>query len=494
METGSAGLATTSVSKGFDFASGDILCSDEDYANRERSTRSHSDPAIGSNSEKEFHKNKMTRSSMLPTLAYHPPQGSLSQDAIDAVEMSVKKHTDNLMRFLEGISSRLSQLELYCYNLEKSVTEIHSDLVHDHEDADSKLKSFEKHLHEVHRSVEILIEKQELVESQDEQAKLQFARKESATVTKSSSQQHEERTPRQHSSCDAKQNNNNSLDFNGEQLLLAPPHQYQVPITQIQHIPPRISPQAISPHSQGYYLTPPSPPNQQLLQLAQGQYMPTTDSHSQKHTIMPPHPSLQTQSNQTSHAQSAPPYQQQLLPHQKHIPYPPSQPTPSPEIVPYNIPFSGSPQTSHNHPEGMLYGSRPGQQLHAPANQHLEPAFGGPGEGYGISHVMYEGGGEGEGRGHRPPQQSHHAFQQGSYLPPQLPSGNANVMVRHPRQMTHNFLHKELVEKVVSMGYMADQVINAIQRLEGSGQAVDFNVVLDQLNGPSSGGGSHKLW
>ncbi|KAL1359472.1 hypothetical protein AAHE18_04G110100 [Arachis hypogaea] len=60
----------------------------------------------------------------------------------------MKKYADNLMRFLEGISSRLSQLELYCYNLNKSIGEMRSDLNRDHGGQDLKLKALEKHLQE----------------------------------------------------------------------------------------------------------------------------------------------------------------------------------------------------------------------------------------------------------------------------------------------------------------------------------------------------------
>lgn len=87
---------------------------------------------------------------MSPSSAYNSPQEeSSNQEMVNIVERTVKKHTDNLMRFLEGISSRLSQLELYCYNLDKSIGEMRSDLVRDHEDANSKLKSLEKHIQEV---------------------------------------------------------------------------------------------------------------------------------------------------------------------------------------------------------------------------------------------------------------------------------------------------------------------------------------------------------
>ena len=88
-------------------------------------------------------------STVFPGAAYGQPDDSINQDVITTVENSMKKHSDNLLRFLEGISSRLSQLELYCYNLDKSVGEMRSDLARDHEEAESKLKSIEKHVQEV---------------------------------------------------------------------------------------------------------------------------------------------------------------------------------------------------------------------------------------------------------------------------------------------------------------------------------------------------------
>ena len=87
--------------------------------------------------------------SIFPPNAYSQPEDSFSLDVTATIEKTMKKYTDNLMRFLEGLSSRLSQLELYCYNLDKSIGEMRSDLVRDHGDADSKLKSIEKHLQEV---------------------------------------------------------------------------------------------------------------------------------------------------------------------------------------------------------------------------------------------------------------------------------------------------------------------------------------------------------
>lgn len=96
----------------------------------------------------DFHKSRLARP-IYAAPAHSQPEDSLNQDMVAIVERSMKKYVDNLMRFLEGISSRLSQLELYCYNLDKSIGEMRSELNRDHGDADAKLKSLEKHLQEV---------------------------------------------------------------------------------------------------------------------------------------------------------------------------------------------------------------------------------------------------------------------------------------------------------------------------------------------------------
>lgn len=103
----------------------------------------------------DFQKNRISRSAMFPSV-YNQPEDSFGQDVIATVEKSMKKYSDNLMRFLEGISSRLSQLELYCYNLDKSIGEMRSELGRDHGEADSKLKSLEKHLQEVSHNFKCL--------------------------------------------------------------------------------------------------------------------------------------------------------------------------------------------------------------------------------------------------------------------------------------------------------------------------------------------------
>ncbi|KAF5950163.1 hypothetical protein HYC85_012156 [Camellia sinensis] len=523
MASGSSGH-NNSASKGFDFATDDILCSYEDYGNQDSSNGTHSDPVIGSNSAKEFHKSRMARSSMFPAPAYGPPGDSFNEEVISTVEKSMKKYTDNLMRFLEGISSRLSQLELYCYNLDKSIGEMRSDLVRDHGEADLKLKSLDKHLQE------ILRDKQELAEAQKELAKLQLAQKESSSA--SHSQQNEDRaTP---PASDPKRTDN-TPDM---QLALALPHQVAPqpplptrPVEQQQPMPPP-PPQSVS-QSQAYYLpsaqiqNPPGP-----AQLSQTQYLPSDSPYRtpqmQDMSRVAPQPA-QTQVNQAPQVHQLPQYQQQWA--QQVTPPPPSS-MQQPQIRPMSttyppyltestckpVPTRDAPKQHANarsHVEPMPYGyGGPGrtvqQQQQQPPPQQLKSSFGvQPNDGYttsgtrptlspGNAYMMYEG--EAGRAHHPPPPQQHPHFPQGGGYPPasvplQGPQPNAgpNLMGRPP-QFMRNHPYNELIDKLVSMGYRGDHVASVIQRLEESGQPVDFNTVLDRLNGHSSAGGSQRGW
>ncbi|KAI3465764.1 hypothetical protein Pfo_022427 [Paulownia fortunei] len=536
MASGSSGRSTNSGSKAFDFGSDDILCSYEDYGTQDANNGTHSDPSLAANSAKEFHKSRMARSSVFPAATYSPPEeSSFNQDVISTVENTMKKYTDNLMRFLEGISSRLSQLELYCYNLDKSIGEMRSDLVRDHGESESKLKSLEKHIQEVHRSVQILRDKQELADAQKELAKLQLAQKESSSA--SNTQQNEDRTSIPAS--EAKKNENSS-DVHDQQLALALPHQVApqpcLPVRPIDHQqtamahPSSMPSQSMAP-VHAYYLPPPqtttiTAPSQQ----SQTQYLPT-QSQVQDHSRMAP-PPPQSQVNQSPHVQSVPPYPQQW-PQQLQLPIqPPQQPIMQPQIrnssqmvysnylpsqsnqspaemapnsMPMQVPFVGASQPGSAGPEAISYGfgtaGRPIQPQ--PPTQHHTTGYGAQsGDGYvpsgprpplppGNAYMMFDGEG---GRTHHPPPQPH--FQQSAYPPTSFPLQNpqrgpsANMVVPHSMR-SHPY--NELIEKLVGMGYRGDHIAGIIQRLEESGQTIDFNSVLDRLNGQSSAG-SQRGW
>ncbi|KAK7263661.1 hypothetical protein RJT34_31255 [Clitoria ternatea] len=526
MASGSSGRSN-SASKGFDFASDDILCSYDDFANRDSSSNgNHSDPAIAPNSTKDFHKSRVART-MFPATTYNPPEDSLNQDVIATVEKSMKKYADNLMRFLEGISSRLSQLELYCYNLDKSIGEMRSDLNRDHGEQDSRLKSLEKHLQEVHRSVQILRDKQELAETQKELAKLQLAQKESSSS--SHSQSNEERsTP---STTDTKKTDNTS-DANNQHLALALPHQVAQPppaAPQTQAHAPNVTQ---TPQQPPYYMPPTPLPNPAVAQHPQNQYLPSDQQYRTSQVVAPqPTPSQVTPSpvqqfSQYQQPQQQQQQQQQQWPQQVQAPqppqmqsqlrppsptvYPPYQPSqqtnPSPaetlpNSMPMQMPYSGVPPPGSGRADTIPYGysssgrpvpqqpppqqmktSFPAQQseMYGPTGTHaaLPP---------GSAYMMYDGEG---GITHHAPQPPH--FAQPGYPPTSAslpnPSGH-NLMVRNPSQsqFVRNHPYNELIEKLVNMGFRGDHVASVIQRMEESGQPIDFNSVLDRLNVPRRG-------
>ncbi|CAL0303895.1 unnamed protein product [Lupinus luteus] len=519
MASGSTGRSN-SASKGFDFASDDILCSYEDYGNNRDSNSNGNliDPS------KDFHKSRMTRTSVFPGHAYNPPEDSLHQDVIATVDKSMKKYADNLMRFLEGISSRLSQLELYCYNLEKSIGEMRSDLNRDHGEQDSKLKSLEKHIQEVHRSVQILRDKQELAETQKELAKLQLAQKDSSSS--SLSQSNAERSLP--STTDPKKTDNAS-DANNQHLALALPHQIAS-----QQQPSAQPPQAPAPNvtqatQQPSYYMPPTPvPNPQAVPQTppQNQYLPSDQQYRAVPQATPPSqvtpsPPMQ-QFSQYQHPQQQQQWPQQVQPPQPQ-PQPPSmqQPQMRPpstvyasyqpsqatsqaptETLPNSMPYSGVPPQGNNRADAMLYGHGGGSGRTVPQQQpplqQMKGSFPAQqGDMYGHpagAYMMYDGDG---GRTHHTPQQQPPHYAQPGYPPTSAALQNPNLVVRNPNQTQYvrNHPYNELIEKMVSMGFRGDHVVNVIQRMEESGQPIDFNSVLDRLNvhgsvGPQRGGWS----
>ena len=409
---------------------------------------------------------------------------------------------------------------------------------------------------QVHRSVQILRDKQELAETQKELAKLQLAHKESSSS--SHSQSSEEKTSA--TAADPKKTDNTSDAHN--QLALALPHQV-APQQQPVAPPPQAPPQNLT-QQQSYYLPPaqlPNPPAQtHQTQHTHSQY-PTSDSQYRTPQLqdisrVAPQPT-QSQVNQTPPVQQFPQYQQQWpqqlpqqpqqpsmqlpqqpqqpsmqLPQQPQQPsmqpqirppsttvyssYPPSQPTnPSPpemlpSSMPMQVPFPGMPQPVSSRVDAMPYGysgaGRTVPQQQQPPQQ-IKGTFGPqPGDGYaaagtqpalppGSAYMMYDS----EGRSHHPPQPPH--YTQGGYPPTTVshqnpqPTTGPNLMVRNPShsQFFRNHPYSELIEKLVSMGFRGDHVASVIQRMEESGQPVDFNSVLDRLNVHSSGG-SQRGW
>ncbi|KAL5226547.1 hypothetical protein ABZP36_014812 [Zizania latifolia] len=338
-------------SRSFDFGADDVLCSYDDFAASSEPKRP--DPA----DKQDFHDSRFGR----PFGKSYEQESYGKEDVLFAVEKCMKKYADNLLRSLEGITSRLSQLEIYCYKLERSIGELRSDVLR--AETDQRLKSLEKHLHEVHRSIQILRDKQELAEAQKELAKFQ--------LTHDTSKKKEDvPTP----SFPEQKTLEEKADTTGQQLAIVLPHQVNSPA----HAP-RASepvqqysdqtvqqPSSAVPHQDRYVLSQAIVyyPQRQApgIQDTQGQqvqpevqYLPvrppaTQDVHSHASAQQP------QEANQTQ-PQSFPPYQQQW--HQQS-----SQSAPAPVAQPqqtFSQPFP-TPVQQPQLPNTQRYPPQPVQQ------------------------------------------------------------------------------------------------------------------------------------
>ncbi|CAO2170957.1 unnamed protein product [Urochloa humidicola] len=92
-----------------------------------------------------------------------------------AVEECMRKQADALLHALDGIGGRLSQLELYCYKLERSIGELRSDVMDYHGESTANFRCIDKNIRQVHKAVQILQDRQDLAETPNELSKLQIA-------------------------------------------------------------------------------------------------------------------------------------------------------------------------------------------------------------------------------------------------------------------------------------------------------------------------------
>ena len=75
---------------------------------------------------------------------YYPKEAVMA-----AVEECMRKQAEGLLHSLEGIGGRLSQLELYCYKLERSIGELRSDVMDYHSEATVNFRCLDKNIRQV---------------------------------------------------------------------------------------------------------------------------------------------------------------------------------------------------------------------------------------------------------------------------------------------------------------------------------------------------------
>ncbi|WOL20606.1 pollen-specific leucine-rich repeat extensin-like protein 3 isoform X3 [Canna indica] len=516
---GSSGRGAASGSRSFDFGADDILCSYDDFSAK--------DPSIGKRSDppgKDLHESRMGR----PLVSIYEQEDYSREGVISSVDKCMKKYADNLLRTLDGISGRLSQLEITCHKLDRSVCELRADFIQDQSEKDMKFKSLEKQLHEVHRSVQILRDKQELAETHKELAKLQLAQKESTeknenAVVRSVS----EPNGLAEKSDTANQQMTLSLPRQSTTTAVLPAATSQ-PIQSykevpIQHQAPNIQQDQITMNQVGnyyaqhqtmpqdqrsqpvqtelHYMQPRTQLQDRPIQVPPSQHQPSSFPQYQQH--LPPQPDQQLPQQPTSQAQIRP----QTPP--SYPPYPSQPVNPSPETYPSSMPMqipnpTTIPQPGGMRPDGLPFGyggtgssvSQP--PLHHSMQQPIPPpvsqgSFGPPqlGKGGYITAAPYPQQLQNM-PGYNAPYNYPSSNLPGARNQPMPPPGSSAAHHYDP-QFIRNHPYGEMIEKAIGMGFDRNQVINVVQRMVESGQPMDFNSLLDRLNGHASGA-SARAW
>ncbi|KAG0462530.1 hypothetical protein HPP92_021006 [Vanilla planifolia] len=500
MASGGSSKRSISESRSFDFGSDDILCAYGDYASQQ------DQPSNGKRLDVST-KDPHDRVGRALDNYYGLPEGLPREDVISVVEKCMKKYADNLMRQMEGISGRLTQLELCFYKLERSVSEFQADMIHGQSEAEAKLKSLEKHVHEVHRSIQIVRDKQELAETQKELNKLHLSQNESISSPPKKNDQDVSATPPE------TKTQSNYTEIPNQQLALVP---HQITSSNSQ---PRTPDQ-----NQSYKELPlqqPAPPSLDV----RPQVSYTLNQPSTYYTQHPPPP--QEQRSQPQHyapqRPQTPQTQNLSLPMQSPPPPPAgaNNANPQQQFSPYQPQWHQPLQSQHPspqlpHPRLQTPPTYPPYATYQPTNP-IPETF----QGTQYPPLQPTGYGDPGSSISQPPQYNNIQRQP---LPPAMPSrANSGHTELNPYQQQHsmpgynavfgpdggraahphiyqpqvsipsssigrNHPFGEMIEKAVNMGYPREQVVGVVQRIGEAGQPFDFNALLDGLNAHANGG------
>uniref|UniRef100_A0A453E2U4 DUF1421 domain-containing protein n=1 Tax=Aegilops tauschii subsp. strangulata TaxID=200361 RepID=A0A453E2U4_AEGTS len=419
------------------------------------------------------------------------------------IDRTMKKYSDNLLYALEGVSSRLSQLESRTHHLESSVDEFKLTIGNYNGSTDGKLRQLENMLREVQAGVQIMRDKQEIVETQLHLAKLQIPK----TETQSSENSGVGQADSRHQSVAP------------QQAGVPPQHQ------------PQTFPALPAPNA------PPPPPTLQSQPPAQ--FLGHSSASSVPALPQEPYYTPSAQTTEAIHQQyQAPPVPQPQAPPapQQQYQAPPAPPAPPQQ---YQTPsqfsqYSQQPQPTNVNPSSPLAPPAPQQTEYAPShsytpnvrtpsaympppNESAPPFYGqnpsmyeppavrpnsGPPPSYGAPGYGPQGGSSfSESYGYTgSPSYRGNAGMKPTPFAPSGPSSGGSGNSYGTRLPTARILPQaepvsssptaasgnrvaldDVVEKVATMGFSREQVRATVRRLTENGQNVDLNVVLDKL-------------
>ncbi|XP_062193806.1 myosin tail region-interacting protein MTI1-like [Phragmites australis] len=447
---------------------------------------------------------------VLKKVSHEEDRSNFAAVTMADIDQTMKKYSDNLLHALEGVSSRLSQMESRTHQLENSVDELRLTIGNYNGSTDGKLRHLENMLREVQAGVQILRDKQEIVETQLHLAKLQTPKidtqsSESSGSGQACSQQQPLATPPA-----AIQSQHQVLTPSQPPALpaLSAPNAPPPPPT-LQSQPPSQFPSHL-PHSQ-IPSVPSVAPVPSVPALPRDPYyapsaQPTETMHQQYHAPpvpqpqAPPAPPQQYQSPSQYPQYSQPPQPANVNP----TPLAPPAPQQPEESMPYAPPQNYPPNVRPHSPY-MQPPSGPAPPYYGQNSSMYEPPAGrtnpGPPSSYGASGYGPQGGSgfsESYGYAGSPSHRGNAGMKPSS---PFAPSSGASGSYGSGRLPTAQILPQavpinssspsgssgnrvpldDVVEKVATMGFSREQVRATVRRLTENGQNVDLNAVLDKL-------------
>ncbi|XP_014517122.1 arginine-glutamic acid dipeptide repeats protein [Vigna radiata var. radiata] len=432
------------------------------------------------------------------------------------IDRTMKKHMDNMLNVLEGVSARLTQLETRTHHLENSVDDLKVSVGNNHGSTDGKLRQLENILREVQSGVLTIKDKQDIMQAQLQLAKLQV----SNTNQKSEAQSNTTTDPVQQAV---------PAPVQSQPQLPTPANLPQsIPVIPPPNAPPQPPPQQSLPPPPQVQLPSQFPPNQIQAAPPRDPYFPapvqsqeTPNQQYQlplsQHTHPAAAPTPHQQYQQTPHPQypQPPPHVPQQQP-PPHVPQqqPPSHPSMNPsqlqpplghhveEQPPY--PPQNYPPNVRQPPSQSPTGPPPPQQFYGAPSHSYEPPSSRPSSGYSSGYGSLSGSGPAEQyRYGGPPQYGGNP----ALKPPQLPTASVSPSggSGYPQLPTARILPQALptasavsgssgsagtggrvsvddvVDKVANMGFPRDHVRATVRKLTENGQSVDLNAVLDKL-------------
>ncbi|CAM6098057.1 unnamed protein product [Calypogeia fissa] len=259
------------------------------------------------------------------TRAHEHEKESFDSATAAAVERTMKKYADNLLRVLEGMTGRLSQLEASTQRLEHLFEKIKNMVADSQAESDGKYRSLESHILEVQRGVQVLRDRQEILEAQSQLAKLQLSAKgESASLHSAPSAP----PPPPPSPPSVSEPQSQLVRASSGKALMEAPQRQVAEAPSYYQPQPQLQLQQMASLPAPPPQQPQPPPQQPVQQQPPPQQQHALQQQQQVQPQQPQHPGVQQNEvpHQTLHQQHPPQQQQQLSHPPQHQPQPPHPP------------------------------------------------------------------------------------------------------------------------------------------------------------------------